>query len=46
LELTRARLILLREVQKVIGRGLNLLGVTAPLKMASRSEVNELPNPG
>jgi arginyl-tRNA synthetase len=38
LALTRARLILLRDVQKVIGGGLNLLGVTAPLKMAARSE--------
>jgi arginyl-tRNA synthetase len=37
-ELTRARLLLLRDVQKVIGRGLNLLGVTAPLKMAARAE--------
>ncbi|HEY2986576.1 MAG TPA: arginine--tRNA ligase [Candidatus Binatia bacterium] len=37
-DLTRARLLLLRNVQKVIGRGLNLLGVTAPLKMAARSE--------
>jgi arginyl-tRNA synthetase len=36
-DLTRARLLLLRDVQKVIGRGLNLLGVTAPLKMAARS---------
>ena len=37
-DLTRARLILLRNVQKVIGRGLTLLGVTAPLKMAARAE--------
>jgi arginyl-tRNA synthetase len=37
-DLTRARLLLLRSVQKVIGRGLNLLGVTAPLKMAARAE--------
>ncbi|MGH7769412.1 MAG: arginine--tRNA ligase [Candidatus Binatia bacterium] len=36
-DLTQARLLLLRNVQKVIGRGLNLLGVTAPLKMAARS---------
>jgi arginyl-tRNA synthetase len=36
-DLTRARLLLLRDVQKVIGRGLNLLGVAAPLKMAARS---------
>jgi arginyl-tRNA synthetase len=37
-DLTRARLILLRNVQKVIGGGLTLLGVTAPLKMAARSD--------
>ena len=36
--LTKARLLLVRNVQKVIRRGLNLLGVTAPLKMAARSE--------
>ena len=37
-ELTAARLFLLRNVQKVVGRGLSLLGVTAPLKMAARPE--------
>jgi arginyl-tRNA synthetase len=37
-ELTAARLILLRNVQKIVGRGLNLLGVNAPLKMAARAE--------
>jgi arginyl-tRNA synthetase len=37
-DLTRARLIFLRSVQKVIGIGLTLLGVTAPLKMAARSD--------
>lgn len=37
-DLTEARLILLRSVQKVIGGGLTLLGVTAPLKMAARSD--------
>ena len=37
-DLTQARLLLLRNVQKVIGRGLTLLGVTAPLKMAARAE--------
>jgi len=36
--LTRARLLLVRNVQKVIRRGLNLLGIEAPLRMASRSE--------
>jgi arginyl-tRNA synthetase len=37
-DLTRARLILLRNVQRVIGGGLTLLGVTAPLKMAVRAD--------
>ena len=37
-ELTAARLFLLRNVQKVVARGLNLLGVNAPLKMAARVE--------
>ncbi len=36
--LTRARLLLMRNVQKVIRKGLLLLGVEAPLKMASRAE--------
>ncbi len=38
LPLTRARLLLVRNVQKVIRKGLLLLGVEAPLKMAARSE--------
>jgi arginyl-tRNA synthetase len=37
-ELTRARLVLVRNVQKVIRGGLGLLGVEAPVKMAARSE--------
>ncbi|HEY1373616.1 MAG TPA: arginine--tRNA ligase [Candidatus Binatia bacterium] len=37
-ELTAARLFLLRNVQKVVARGLNLLGVSAPLKMAARTD--------
>ncbi len=37
-DLTAARLLLVLSVQKVIGKGLSLLGVTAPLKMAARSE--------
>ncbi len=37
-DLTAARLLLVASVQKVVGRGLDLLGVTAPLKMAARSE--------
>jgi arginyl-tRNA synthetase len=36
-ELTRARLFLARNVQRVIYRGLCLLGIEAPLKMAARS---------
>ena len=38
--LTRARLVLAQSAQRVIHRGLELLGVTAPLKMASRPEEN------
>jgi arginyl-tRNA synthetase len=38
LALTRARLVLVRNVQRVIRRGLGLLGVEAPLRMAARSE--------
>jgi len=37
-ELSRARLFLLENVQKTIRRGLEILGVAAPLKMASRVE--------
>lgn len=37
-ELTRARLVLLRNVQKVVRRGLHLLGVEAPSRMAPRDE--------
>ncbi len=40
--LTQGRLVLVRNVQKIIGRGLGLLGVDAPLKMATRAE----PGPG
>ncbi|HZA55831.1 MAG TPA: DALR anticodon-binding domain-containing protein, partial [Candidatus Udaeobacter sp.] len=35
--LSRARLLLVENVQKTIRRGLELLGVDAPVKMASRS---------
>jgi arginyl-tRNA synthetase len=38
LALTRARLLLVRSVQKTIRKGLHLLGVEAPLKMSVRSE--------
>lgn len=37
-ELAVARLVLLRNVQKVIRRGLDLLGVEAPVRMAAREE--------
>jgi arginyl-tRNA synthetase len=37
-ELTRARLFLARNVQRTIYRGLDLLGIEAPLRMAARSE--------
>lgn len=37
LALTRARLLLVRSVQKVIRRGLLLLGIEAPVKMESRA---------
>jgi arginyl-tRNA synthetase len=37
-ELTGARLVLVRNVQKIVRSGLNLLGVQAPLKMAARGE--------
>jgi arginyl-tRNA synthetase len=38
--LTGARLALAESAQRVIRRGLELLGVTAPLRMASRPEEN------
>lgn len=37
-DLTHARLLLARMVQSTIRRGLNILGVDAPMKMASRSQ--------
>jgi arginyl-tRNA synthetase len=37
-ELAAARLVLLRNVQKIICRGLELLGVEAPTRMAAREE--------
>ena len=36
--LTEARLLLLEQIQKTIRRGLDVIGVDAPFKMASRSE--------
>jgi len=38
--LSRARLLLVENVQKTIRQGLDILGVDAPMKMASRSEVD------
>jgi len=40
-DLSRARLLLLENVQKTIRRGLEILGVAAPLKMASRTEADD-----
>ncbi len=42
--LTRARLLLVQEVQKVIRKGLQLLGVGAPMKMARSIPEGELGN--
>lgn len=39
--LTQARLLLAQNVQKTIRRGLGILGVDAPLKMAARSEIDD-----
>jgi arginyl-tRNA synthetase len=36
--LTRARLLLVQQVQQALGSGLQLLGIAAPLKMTSREE--------
>jgi arginyl-tRNA synthetase len=38
LDLSRARLLLLENIQKTVRRGLDILGVAAPLKMAARAE--------
>ena len=43
-ELSRARLLLLENVQKTIRQGLEILGVSAPLKMANRSEAEVAPS--
>lgn len=40
-DLTRARMSLAQMVQTALRRGLNLLGVDAPMKMASRSEPDD-----
>jgi arginyl-tRNA synthetase len=39
-DLTRARLLLVENTQRTIRRGLEILGVEAPLKMAARSEID------
>ncbi|HWH76218.1 MAG TPA: arginine--tRNA ligase [Candidatus Binatus sp.] len=44
LELSRARLLLLENVQKTIRRGLEILGVGAPFKMAARVEADQEPS--
>jgi arginyl-tRNA synthetase len=36
--LTRARLLLIANIQKTVRRGLEILGVSAPMKMAARPE--------
>ncbi len=43
--LTRSRLLLVQEVQKVIRKGLQLLGVDAPMKMARTVPEGELNSP-
>jgi len=43
-ELSRARLLLLENVQKTIRRGLEILGVDAPIKMANRAEAEDGPS--
>jgi arginyl-tRNA synthetase len=44
IELSRARLLLLENVQKTIRRGLEILGVAAPYKMANRAEPEAAPS--
>jgi arginyl-tRNA synthetase len=39
-DLSRARLLLVENAQRTIRRGLEILGVDAPLKMAARSEID------
>jgi len=40
LELSRARLLLIESVQKTVRRGLEILGIEAPTKMAAREEAD------
>ena len=39
-DLSRARLLLIENVQKTVRRGLDILGVDAPMKMAARPETD------
>jgi arginyl-tRNA synthetase len=39
IDLSRARLLLLANIQKIIRKGLAILGVDAPMKMAARAEI-------
>jgi arginyl-tRNA synthetase len=39
IDLSRARLLLLANIQKIIRKGLAILGVDAPMKMATRAEI-------
>jgi arginyl-tRNA synthetase len=39
-DLSRARLLLVEHVQKTVRRGLEILGIDAPMKMAARSEAD------
>jgi arginyl-tRNA synthetase len=39
-ELSRARLLLIENVQRTLRRGLEILGIDAPLKMAARAETD------
>ena len=43
-ELSRARLLLLENVQQTIRKGLEILGVDAPIKMATRAEAEMAPS--
>ncbi len=38
-ELTQARLLLIKNIQKTVRRGLEILGIEAPVRMAARAEV-------
>ena len=40
-DLSRARLLLAENVQKTVRRGLEILGIDAPMKMAARSDADQ-----